>query len=256
MASPISIAKREYTGAPPGVRNAIQTLRTNIRFSSIDNEIKTLAVTSTIPDEGKSTISLFLAFSMAESGKKTLLIDADCRKPTLGNKLGKRSKRSWVDLLYNDLPVDQAISLTDQNDLYFLNAEPQLANPVEAIASYKFVELIEKLKKQYDVIIFDTPPLGTFIEAALLASKCDGTILVISSGKVDGPKVQEVMAQLKKVNAKILGAVLNKVNMPESDYYRNYHYKDGIGKNKYFKKRVETPNLQTADSKPNAIVKQ
>jgi capsular exopolysaccharide synthesis family protein len=174
----------------------------------------------------------------------------DCRKPVLGSKLGRRSTKSWVDLLYDDMPVDLAVSSTDQNDLYFLDAEPQLVNSVEVIGSNKFAELIDKLKQKFDVIIFDTPPLGTFIDAALLASRCDGTIFVVANGKIDSPKAQEVMEQLKKANAKVLGVVLNKVNMPESEYYSYYHYKEGKGKKRNIKKRVEiAPILKPADGK-------
>ena len=214
---------REYFNSAPAVRNAIKTLRTNIQFSSIDSEIKTLVITSAQQDEGKTTIAIFLGIAMAEAGKRTLIVNADCYKPNLGYKLGRMNAKSWLDLLYGKATMEEVITPTEQKGLYFMDTEPELATPVELIGSNRFSAMIDDLKTSFDMIIFDTPPLGAFIEAALLASKAEGTILLFSLGEVDKRKAQEVIEQLKKANAKILGVVLNKVHIADDNYYRYYN---------------------------------
>ncbi|MHB1314467.1 MAG: CpsD/CapB family tyrosine-protein kinase [Christensenellales bacterium] len=221
---------KQYEEASPGLHNAIKTLRTNIKFSTIDKEIKTLVITSTRQDEGKTTVAVYLGIAMAESGQKTVIVNADCYKPTLSGRLGRRSTRSWLDLLYGRITLEEAAMPTEHKGLYFMDIEPDLAAPVELIGSNRFAAMIETLKENFDIVLFDTPPLGAFIEAALLAAKADGTIIVLSVGEVDQKKALEVIEQLKKANARILGVVLNKVKLPEEDYYGFYHSRAAKGK--------------------------
>lgn len=215
---------KEYFDATPGLHNAIKTLRTNIRFSSLDSEVKTMVVTSTQPDEGKTTIAVFLGIAMAQAGQKTLIINCDTYMPFLAKLFGKRPTKSWIDYLYEKNTIEETAVSAGLDNLYVMDIEPNLASPVEIMGSNRFVNMVERLKQSFDFIIFDTPPLGVFIEAALLASKVDGTVLVISSNRTDGRKAQEVVEQLKKANARILGVVLNAVNLPDDEYYGHYDY--------------------------------
>jgi capsular exopolysaccharide synthesis family protein len=229
-----------YYSTSATVRESIKTLRTNIQFADIDNEIKTLMVTSTAAGEGKTTTSIFLAIAMAEGGKRTVIVETDCRKPMIANRLGQRNQYNWLDFISGKVTLTEAIAPTDQPNLYFLDTELHLANPVELIGSSRFLHLIDQLRNEFDIVIFDTPPLGYFIEAALLASRVDGTIITIRSGKVDNKKAQDVLEQLKRANARVLGVVLNEVaSIDENDYYYKYYDHDKSGKEKTKSKKVK-----------------
>ncbi len=222
-----TIRKSGLLQMPPDIQNAIQTLRTNIQFAGIDHAYKSIAVTSAVPSEGKSTVALLLAVSMAEAGKRTLIVDCDCRRPMIGNRLNVRPQYTWLDILAKGMPLSAVAVQTQQPNLFFLDAEPQLPHAVELIASNRFAQLMQDADAAFDVVIYDTPPLGSFIEAAVLASKVDGTLLVISTGKVNVSKEREVLEQLKKVSAHIIGAVLNGVKGNKNSDYYYYYYNRG-----------------------------
>lgn len=235
MAAQVNEIKAYYDAAP-GVHNAIKTLRTNIKFSAIDREIKTLVLTSVLPNEGKTTLSIYLGIAMAESGLRTLIINTDCYKPFLAAKLGTQHQKTWLDVLYGDTQLEEAITKTTLKNLYFLESDVKVANPVELVGSNRFNAMIDTLKQSFDSIIMDTPPLGTFIEAALLASRADGTILVLDSSGVEEKKAIDVTEQLRKANASILGVVLNNVAASEDDYYGYYNYRSELAKDKRSKR--------------------
>lgn len=214
-----------YYDAPLNVQNAIKTLRSNIKFASIDRDIKTIVLTSVLPSEGKTTISIQLAISMAESGLRTIVVNTDCYKPFYSRKLGVQNKKTWLDALYDEQSLEEAITGTSVENLFFLESDTKVANPVELVGSNRFYKMVGLLRASFDVIIFDTPPLGTFIEAAILASKSDGTILVVDSGGVDEKKAQDVVEQLNRANAQILGVVLNNVATSDDEYYGYYYYR-------------------------------
>lgn len=208
-------------------RDAFRSLRMNISFSGGDKDVKTLVVTSAVPSEGKTSVSIGLGVSMAQSMKNTLIIECDCRRPSVGNRLKLRPEKNWIDVLYQQAELKEAVVETGCENLYFLDAEPGLVHSVELLNSGRFRELVEKLKTSFDFIIFDTPPLGSFIDAAVLAEHADGAIVVISSGNREIRLVKQTVEQLKKANAKILGIVLNKVNAHHSGhYYGDYYYRN------------------------------
>ncbi len=185
----------QYNSANSALRDAIKTLRTNIRFSSVDEEIKTIVFTSVTPHEGKSTMAIFLGIAMAESQQRTLLIECDCRRPMLQNYLKLRPQNTLIDVLSRNCSFESAITPTKMKYLDLLSSSV-LANPVEVLGSALFQKIIEELKKSYDVIILDTPPLGSFIESAILASKADGTVIVLQAGATDAAAAQSVVVQL------------------------------------------------------------
>lgn len=216
----------QYANAGTALHDAIKTLRTNIGFSSMDKELKTIVVTSVVPHDGKSTLTIFLGMAMAESGQRTLLVECDCRKPKLQNYLKIRPTFSLMDVLSKRVEPREAIVPTNLSRLSLLSSMV-LANPVEILGSNRFQSVMDGLKSDYDIILFDTPPLGSFIEAALLASKADGTILVLQSGSTDVTAAQAVVAQLEKAKARVLGVVLNGVEATSDDYYyADYYYGD------------------------------
>lgn len=235
-----------YKNAGTIVHDAVKTLRTNIQFSSVDRPIKSIVLTSVVPHDGKSTLAIFLGIAMVESGLHTLLVECDCRRPMLQNYLKLRPQYGLMDVLRRQVRPQEAVYATDIPKLHVLTSSV-LANPVEILGSERFQQVIEEFKEAYDVILLDTPPLGSFIEAAILASRADGTVLVLQSGSSDIAATQSVVAQLEKAKAHVLGVVLNGVEMPGSDYYySDYYYR---GEKKRHRKKAESFRQGTHASK-------
>ncbi len=205
---------------------AYKTLRTNLIFCGSD--IKTVVLTSNGENEGKSTISIELSKSLAESGKRTLLIDADMRKSVMlkkGVRAGEIEGLSEVlsglcdarDVIYN--------TQDDNFDVIFSGRFPP--NPVELIGNGRFEEFVREFRNEYDYIIIDSPPLGVVIDAAVIASFCDGAIMVISDRKVPRSMALNVKEQLDKSGCKILGAIINEADKKVARYSRKKYYKKG-----------------------------
>ncbi|MEG1772250.1 MAG: CpsD/CapB family tyrosine-protein kinase [Clostridia bacterium] len=220
---PVSVID-SYMRGSLRLRDSIKILRTNIQFAGIDDEIKSIVVTSTNKGEGKTTTSCNLAIAMAEAGKRTLLVEADCRHPMLGNRLKIRPKLGFVSHLYGKTSLDDIITATELPGLFLLDAEPHISNPVEIIDSNKFTVMMAELRDKFDMVIYDTAPLGSFIEAALIAARADATIIIIAPGMTDIEKVKGVLEQLKKANARVLGAVLNGIEVERTNYHYDYYY--------------------------------
>lgn len=216
-------------------QDAFRTLRMNISFSGGDRDIQTVAVTSAVPNEGKTSVSIGLGVAMAEAGRRTLIVECDCRKPAVGNRLKLRPERTWLDILYHNIPIEEAVVETACPRLFFLDVEPGLVHSIELLSSYRFWRMVESLKEQFGFIIFDTPPVGAFIDAAVLAEHTDGTLMVVNSGSKEVKLVKASIEQLKKAGGNFLGVVLNKVKVSRtSSYYRygDYYYRDKGGAKK------------------------
>ncbi len=199
-----------------------KTLRTNILFSGVD--IKSIVITSCRENEGKSTISTELSQSLAESGKRTILIDADLRKSEMLRQNGRgREINGLSELLSGQCTLEQVVYNTNEPnfDVIFCGHYPP--NPVELLGSGKFEQLVSDFKKIYDYIIIDSPPLGAVIDAAVIASYCDGAILVITDGKISYHEANNVKEQILKSGCKLLGAVLNDTEPRRSSYYKRYY---------------------------------
>ncbi len=204
-------------------REAYKTLRTNVEFSG--NDIKTVAITSCTPNEGKSSISYQLAASYAQNGKKVLLIDADLRKSVMRSRHKKGKIRlGLVHYLVGKYTFDDVLCETDEKNLYMVFAGPVPPNPSELLGNKKFQELMEEVRKEYDMVIIDTPPLGSVIDSAIVSKQCDGVMLVISNGIISYRFAQKVKEQLDKAGCRILGCVLNKVDMSKGGKYGKYGY--------------------------------
>lgn len=223
----VSSLDRYYT-SNAYIREAIKTLRANIQFASVEEPVKTLMLTSTFPNEGKTTTSIYLAISLAETGKRVLLIDGDLRRPMIGEYINDRQEKGLVDYIAGTAQITDLIIPTKCENLFFLDSGPKVGNTVEILSSERFEGLIEDLRAEFDYVIVDTPPLGSFIEAAIVASVVDGTILVVENGKVEVRMAKSVVEQLKKANARVLGIAYSGVD-PRTDsyygsYYGNYYY--------------------------------
>ncbi len=193
------------------VREAFNTLRTNILFSGKD--VKTMVITSCIAHEGKSTVSFETARCLAESGKRVLLVDADLRRSVMVSKLTRdRGLMGLSQVLSGQVEADDAIYATQLEGFHIMFSGPYPPNPTELVGSPAFKELIDSKRDLYDYIIVDAAPLGLVIDAALMASVCDGAILVINAGHIKYRFAQGVKDQLEKSGCRILGVVLNQAN--------------------------------------------
>ena len=209
-----------------------RNLRTSIEYSSVDKKLQTIVVTSSDKNEGKSTVSSNLAYVLAQGEKKVLIVDCDLRKPTVHKKFELSNEVGLTEVLVDKINLDKAIQKLDYGvDVLTSGMIPP--NPAEIVGSKSVESLLDHLKTIYDYIIIDTPPVGIVTDGILLAGKVDGTILVVRANKTKDINVIESYSELKKVNANILGTVINIVNTPKDKYgYYGYSEKRSEGYDK------------------------
>lgn len=201
------------------VSEAYRTLRTNIQFISIDKNIQTLVVTSSVPGEGKSTVAANLAITMAQLDKKVLLIDADLRKPKIHKIFNKFNFSGLTTVLAEEHDYKAYVEVTDISNLEILTSGPIPPNPAELLGSNRMKDFLEKVKEDYDIILLDSPPVGIVTDAAILSTKCHGVLIVCAAGKVIIKAAVNTKKTLEKVNANIIGVVMNKILIKEKRYY-------------------------------------
>lgn len=199
-----------------------RTIRTNIQFSSVDQDLQTIIVTSAGPGEGKSTTTANLAVVFAQQGKRVLLIDADLRKPTVHYTFRLENHIGLSNVLTRQSTLEEAMQVTSQDKLWVLSSGPIPPNPSELLGSKGMISLIELAKNEFDVIIFDSPPVLAVTDSQILANYTDGVVLVVSSGKTETDAAKRAKDLLVSAKAKILGVVLNNKKQLESNYY--YYY--------------------------------
>ncbi|HEY4554635.1 MAG TPA: CpsD/CapB family tyrosine-protein kinase [Bacillaceae bacterium] len=199
-----------------------RTIRTNIQFSSIDEEIRTLMVTSSGPGEGKSTTTANLAIVFAQQGKRVLMVDADMRKPTVHYTFGMTNTLGLTNVLTRQATIEEAVKPSNVELLDIMTSGPIPPNPAELLSSKGMVQFLADAKDEYDLVMFDTPPVLAVTDAQILSNKCDGTILVISSGKTEIEKAVKTKELLDAAKSKVLGIVLNNKKMKKNDHY--YYY--------------------------------
>ena len=208
----------EYT------QESIKKLALNIQFAAMGEPLRTLTVTSTTPKEGKSSVSLMLACELASQGKNVLIADMDYRSPMIGRYLGRRNKKDIMDYLNGSAKLTEVVTRTNTPPRFFMDSNHRMA--VNANLD-SFGRFLEECKQYFDLVIFDTSPLGMFIDAASLAAKTDGTIVVVADGRVERKDLTKVLGQLEQVKARLLGLVFNFVNHKEKSYYYNRYYRYG-----------------------------
>ena len=209
------------------VQNAAKTLFANIRFMSPDSPIRSLVLTSSVPNEGKSTCSVELCRAIATSGKTVLLVEADMRRRTLAGLLNVRPAAGIYSVLTDATPLKQAVTATSTPNLFFLDVEPNIPNPADIISSKRYHKLVSILEDSYDYVVFDTPPVGTFVDAAILSTLVDGTVLVVKPGSTNRAELQDAYEQLQKADANVLGICATFCEGTGSEYYYAYYTKDG-----------------------------
>ncbi|MGM0777893.1 MAG: CpsD/CapB family tyrosine-protein kinase [Bacillota bacterium] len=204
------------------VSEQYRTVRTNIQFSAVDKELRSILVTSSGPGEGKSTTVSNLAVVFASQGKKVLLVDADLRKPTVHYTFDVSNMNGLTNVLTKSSSIENAVSHTNEPNLYVLASGPIPPNPAELLGSKAMEEFIHDAYKLYDVILFDTPPILAVADAQILSNHVDGTILVVYSGETEMEAAAKAKELLQAAKAKLLGAVLNHKKLQDSQYY--YYY--------------------------------
>ncbi|QUG40583.1 CpsD/CapB family tyrosine-protein kinase [Psychrobacillus sp. INOP01] len=205
------------------VSEQFRTTRTNINFSKPDGELSTLLVTSSLQAEGKSTVSANLACLFAQEGKKVVLIDADMRKPTVHYTFHLTNTIGLSNLLTKKIDVTEAVKETDIENLKIITSGPIPPNPADLLSAKSMEEVIVELKKEFDLILFDAPPVLSVTDAQILANKSDGTILVISAGSTDKESAVKAKELLLASKAKIIGTVMNNFKLEKDHYYYQYY---------------------------------
>ncbi len=202
---------------------AIKTLRTNIEFSGA--EIKSIVVTSCYPNEGKSDILFQLAREMGKAGKKVLILDADIRKSSFVNRYQVSGKISGLSqYLSGQANLHDVVYTTNFTGVDIIFAGPVAPDPTELLSQQLFEDLLKNMRDMYDYILVDTPPILSVIDAAVAAKQCDGAVLVIESELVSRKAAVKAKDQLKLSGCRLLGAVLNKVDIKKNRYYSKYSY--------------------------------
>ena len=185
---------------------AFRTLRTNLIFSSLDKPLTTLLVTSAALDESKSITLANLAVTMAQGGRKTIVVDCDLRRPHLHELFGVSDRPGLTSVILGE--GDPALAATGVEGLSLLPAGPLPPNPADLLSSRRMESLIANLKSRADIVLFDAPPIVAVTDAALLASKLDGVLLVVSAGQTKRDYAQRAKELLEKINVRLVGAVL------------------------------------------------
>ncbi len=235
-----------YDNPNKAVQDAYEMLTASIHIINDKKRLKTFALTSCNPEEGKTSLAISLAISMAHAGWKVLLVDADMRKPSAAKRLNEGSQVGLSDYLAGDVELSDAISETNVANLTYFSCGSDNKNPIELLCSNRFEQLMDKVQGKYDFVLFDTPALGTVVDGAIIASKVNATLLIVKSGYTTLTSLKRVKEQLESFNANILGVVLNKVKKRDYKmYHRSYNY--FFNTNRFLNKKTEKGYLPLDD---------
>lgn len=205
---------------------AYRVLRTNLQFMGLDKPLKRILVTSAIPSEGKSTVAANLAVVFAQAGSRVCLVDADLRQPRMAKLFGVENWRGLSNLVVGQGELEEFLQSGPEQGLSLLTSGPVPPNPAELLGSLQMGAVLRELSDRFDVVVLDSPPVLAVTDAAVLAPKVDGVILVAEAGRVARQQVVQARNALKAVNGRVLGTVLNKVKLRyrEGYYYNDYGY--------------------------------
>jgi capsular exopolysaccharide synthesis family protein len=212
---------------------AVRTIRSDVLLSGIDSPQKTILMTSAVPNEGKTTVSSNLAFALAEV-TKTLLLEADMRRPKIGRIFGEDKHRPGLaELVAGSATLEQCIYQAKDSNLHVLQAGQVPSNPLELLSSKRFGETMQKLQKEYDVIVIDSAPIQLVSDAVILAQFATSVLLVVKADDTPYPVVRHSVTRLLRADAPLLGAILNQIDIEKADkFYGEY---SGYG-NTYYSK--------------------
>jgi capsular exopolysaccharide synthesis family protein len=210
------------------IAECMRAIRTNVLFMSPDKPFKRMLVTSSGPQEGKSTTTINLGIAMAQSGNRVLIIDTDMRRPRVHKAFGVPNDVGVSSLIVGEQKLDDAIKSTEVPGLFVMPCGPIPPNPAELLHTRAFSDLLTRLGDRFDRIILDSPPVGAVADAVVLATQVDGVVMVLKSGKTNRDVAMRTVRALRDVKAPLYGAVLNDVDLERSkygDYYYGYAYR-------------------------------
>ena len=201
-------------------KDAFRTLRTHLRFAGAQDQPRLIAVTSATPRDGKSTVAANLAMTLAEQGGRTLLVDADLRRPQLHTTFGIDQSPGLSDVVLGNLTLERAVRPAGDNPaLDVLACGVGVEGPAELIGSPEFEQVLEEMRRRYSYVIIDTPPVAAVTDAALVGAAVDGTLVVVRANKTDTETLRAAVSQLRRLRVPLLGMVLNGVPMGRSSGY-------------------------------------
>ncbi|WP_423189026.1 CpsD/CapB family tyrosine-protein kinase [Alkalibacterium sp. f15] len=202
------------------ISEQFRTIRTNLHFSMIDRKFKTIVITSAGQGAGKSFAAINLAATIASENKRVLLVDADLRRPTVNRTFRLNNYLGLTTLLADkDLSASKVIRYNRNTNLYILTSGAIPPNPSELLSSDRMNEIMKELEADFDLIIYDMPPVLAVTDAQILASKVDGTIFVLPKGQVTEEDAMKSKELLDIVGARVIGAIFNRVKKKNNDYY-------------------------------------
>jgi polysaccharide biosynthesis transport protein len=223
---------------------SFRALRAGIQFKNTEKKIKTLAITSASPQEGKTLVAVNLAITMAQAGMKTLLVGSDLRKPTLARILGvetnpglsdillgnlqwRKTVKGIIDLVMGEISLDEIMITPGLDNLYFITGGAIPPNPAELIESERFDRFVAEAKDEFDMMIFDTAPILSAVDAAIIGTKMDGMLLLYRVGAVSRGLLKRAMSQMEQVKSQVVGVILNGMRpelSPDFEDYKHYKY--------------------------------
>jgi tyrosine-protein kinase Etk/Wzc len=225
------------------ISEAYRSLRTNIQYADVDNPIRNVIITSSGPGEGKSTSVANLAITFAQRGARTLLVDTDLRRPVLHGIFSLSRNEGLTNVLVGKVDFKKAVQQTKIDNLDMITSGPLPPNPSELLSSNAMESFIQKTRDEYEITLFDSPPVIAVTDSAVLATRLDGVVLVMKSGETQRDALLRARQLLGNVNARIVGVLINGVNLENMygsyySYYHYYYYGDGKQKKKRRMKKV------------------
>ena len=205
------------------VQNSAKPLYANIRFLSPDKPIRSIAITSSVPAEGKTTTTVQLAEAIASSDKTVLLVECDMRKHDLSSVLHAHCPAGLYAVMTGEEDLDEVVVETDTPNMFFLDIEPSIPNPTDIISSERFKNLTKELAENYDYVLYNTPPVGTFVDAAVLSTLVDGTLFVVRMKSTKRDEIVNAFEQLQKAGGNIIGSIATFCEEMGSQYYYGYY---------------------------------
>jgi protein-tyrosine kinase len=203
---------------------AYRTLRTNIQFAGLDRPCRSILVTSATAGEGKTTTAANLGVVVAQAGSRVCIVDSDLRRPSLHRLFGLDNTRGLTTALLEDLPFVEVARPTSLGNLSILTSGPLPPNPAELVGSKRMRELVEGAASTFDLVLCDSPPVLAVSDPVALAAQCDGVILAVRVATVAHDVVRRAAEQIEAVKGKILGVLLNDVNLARHGYHHSYYH--------------------------------
>lgn len=217
-------------GVPANFNEAFKTVRTNVLFSSAEDGLRSLVVTSAGPGEGKSIVAANLAIALSQAGQRVLLIDADMRRPRVHEIFGQDQEPGLSNVLTGNAKANEAIRKSNVHGLWLLTSGHIPPNPAELLGSRRYLDFIASLEDHFDWAIIDTPPVLVVADSSIAANDASGVIFVVASDKTNRHAAHEAIEQLSAANAHVVGSILNRVDLIKHPYYYSAYYRKEYAK--------------------------